>query len=283
MPTYTQYMKTLTADTGAGPSESIWANCPILEMTHDPGVGYHFFDDFVHGITDTVVTTAAYHAPYDMFAESGSTFLSVPDYPGGEMDFVAAGTANSNCTITLGTGAAFVISDTSSAARKLWFECRIRMNTIANDVSSIFVGMGQEGLTAADSVLTLTGGSTIDSAWGNSDLIGFWRGDDDGDGVNFGYGKNGQTAQEVKADIHTLVADAFVKLGFVYDPAAVADERITLYVNGTKQTTFVTATNIAASTFPDGEELTLVASIMNDDGSTTSSLGMDWWRAAQLR
>ena len=45
----------------------------------------------------------------------------------------------------------------------------------------------------------------------------------------------------------------------------------------------VTAANIAAATFPDGEELTMIALDKNDVGTTSQTLTMDWWRCYQLR
>ena len=73
MPTFTQYRD--PTDTTSGPSPIIWADCPTLEMMHDPGRGYHFFDDFLSGgLTPTITTTIA-SAPYTMFG--GATITGV--------------------------------------------------------------------------------------------------------------------------------------------------------------------------------------------------------------
>ena len=39
MPTYTQYKD--SSDTTRTPSPSIWADCPTLQMIHNPAEGYH--------------------------------------------------------------------------------------------------------------------------------------------------------------------------------------------------------------------------------------------------
>lgn len=268
---------------GRSLSPGLWRGFPKQneERIFGPRNAYFFYDDFLSGVSDATVTTAAYHAPYDLFAESGASFTGSTDVDGGAVQMVAGTTADANCIMNLGAGVLpFVISDGSSEDYLLCFEARIKISTIADDVSSFFVGLADA--RAADSIITTSQGSTIDSAWGNTDMIGYWRGDDDGDGLNFGYGATGQTAQQVLADAHTLVADTFVKVGFRYDPKAIAAERISLWVNGSKKSTYVTATNIAAATFPDDEEMTMVAAIMNDDGSTASTLSIDWWACGQV-
>jgi len=82
--------------------------------------------------------------------------------------------------------------------------------------------------------------------------------------------------------VATLVADTFIKLGFVYDPAAEPTKRIKVYVDGVEQSTYVTATDIATATFPDGEEMAPMAYVSAASASD-GILTMDWWRIAQLR
>jgi hypothetical protein len=53
-------------------------------------------------------------------------------------------------------------------------------------------------------------------------------------------------------------------------------------VDGAKQGTYVTGTQIAAATFPDAELMTPMIALKNahaDDFTAT----MDWWRVAQMR
>ena len=48
-----------------------------------------------------------------------------------------------------------------------------------------------------------------------------------------------------------------------------------------KESTYVTGTNIAADTFPDGEELALLLAT-KVGAAAESKFQMDWWRVAQL-
>jgi len=67
----------------------------------------------------------------------------------------------------------------------------------------------------------------------------------------------------------------------VYDPDEADAQKIKVYVNNVEQSTYVTATNIATATFPDGEPMAMVwASKVG--GAVTGTAEMDWWRAAQL-
>ena len=196
---------------------------------------------------------------------------------------VAGTTADADCTMQVGAGASFAISDTAADAKKLWFEARFKISTIADDVSSFFIGLAAAARCADKGVFQAGQGATVDSALADAAMIGFWRPDADGDGLSAAYHANGQTASEIISDAHTLVADTYVKAGFVYDPDFDAAQRIKFYINGTEQTTYITSTLIAAAAFPDAEAMSPVVGIMNDDGSTASTLTLDWWRCAQLR
>ena len=104
----------------------------------------------------------------------------------------------------------------------------------------------------------------------------------DGDAADFVYKAEGQSQTVALAAADVPVADTYAKLGFVYDPDAPAANRITIYVDGVRQSTYVTATNIAAITFPDAEPMAMV--MCAKTGETAAVLcQMDWWRCAQLR
>jgi hypothetical protein len=81
-----------------------------------------------------------------------------------------------------------------------------------------------------------------------------------------------------------LVADTYVKVGFVYDPSAVDDKKIKLFVDGVEQALGVTATQIATATFPDAEELAmLLATKTHTQDTTAHTVTMNRWACAQLR
>jgi hypothetical protein len=166
------------------------------------------------------------------------------------------------------------ISDAAGEKQKLWFEARWKLNTIT-DVG-IFVGLAAEADVAVNFLADNTGDLVA-----TADAIGFHVLTATPTAVGTTYQKGSATKQAVETGVHTLVADTYVKTGFIYDPSRDDDNQITFFVNGAPQTTKVTATNIATATFPDSVNLTLMATAKTGEG-TTKTVTMDWWRVAQL-
>jgi hypothetical protein len=138
------------------------------------------------------------------------------------------------------------------------------------------VGLASEGVTGNN--LMHDDGDDISDI----DFVGFFARDDDGDTVDFIYQKTGQAFVTTIDAADTLVAATWVKLGFFYDPDADTANRIKIFVNGAEQTTYVTGTNIAAATFPDGEHLSpLIAA--KQGTNVDQYFECDWIRVAQER
>lgn len=259
---------------GLGPSPAIWADCPVLDMLLDPNVGYHFWDDFLDAIQDP--TTAKIYGKYLCLDTGDSTITATANVLGGAVALLTT-TDNEDVGIRLGTGSPFVISD--STPRKLWFECRVKKNAITDALGGFFVGLTDETALAANFI------ADAGNDFADNDLIGFWNDETDdsvGSHVHFVYQITGQAFVTKIDTVATLTADTFVKLGFVYDPDAPEAKRIKVFVNGAEQSTYVTGTNIATNTFPDGEEMAPMAYVSSASASDTI-LTMDWWRCAQLR
>ena len=116
----------------------------------------------------------------------------------------------------------------------------------------------------------------------NKAFIGFSILADDGNSMDFCYQGYSQTRNDLIADLHVPVADTFVKLGFIYNPDANTSKRIKVYVNNVEQSTYVTATQIAAATFPDAEALTFVLATKGIAGSVAIETAIDWWTLGQV-
>ena len=273
-----------TSDTNRGPSPSIWGNCPWMEIeaqVAQGGGGYTFWDDFVNHPSMAAGDTGKYGLYFDSGCLANQAAAA-----GGVVALAQDGTDNDEIWLQAGGGhgSPFVISDTAGSDKKLWFEARIKTSTIVDDVVALFVGLAEEGLTAVETKIDNTG------AFADKDHIGFdsvhRNSGTAGTNalVNVAYRLTGATANTLITTAHTLVADTYVKLGFVYDPDAVAAKRIGFYVNGTEQTTYVTATQIATSSgvaFPDGQTMTPTVGCKAGEG-TASTVSLDWWRVAQL-
>lgn len=289
MPTFLQYAKDrLTEDTSPGPSPQIWSGAPVLESIGNPGVGIYHHDDFVNcdalagAGTDQSgvwVSNGAYFAFIDGSTGATKGFVrGATNVFGGAVEIAAEITDNLAAVLTQSdnTGNAWLISDTSGSDHKMWFESRIKVSSIANSQAGFFLGLTQEGLGSTTGVITDAG------AIADIDCLGFHRLEGDGDMLDIVYGKNGGTQTTVLADAVTLVADTFIKVGWIYDPLASSDKRIRFFYNGKEITTYVTSTNIASANFPDGEELVFTAAV-KQASTTAHTLTIDWIRILQLR
>lgn len=165
------------------------------------------------------------------------------------------------------------ISDTAGSDKLTIFEARVRVGQVANNGGAFFLGLAEEGLAAADTKADDTG------VMASKDFIGFNTIHSDGDLLSINYRKAGADQQSVGSG-SALTASTWTKLGFVYDPKEVASKRIKFFIDNVEQSDYVTGDNIAASTFPDGEELVFLAGIKNG-GAAASTLDIDWWQFFQ--
>jgi hypothetical protein len=226
---------------------------------------------------------------YTCYIDTSDTIVNLADESGGVVALNT--TAADNDEVWMHTGDATSVfgamSDTAGSDFLTAFECRVKVSSIADNVASIFCGLAEEGTAVQNTKVDTTG------VLASKDYIGFdtvhVNGGTAGTNalVNFVYRLAGQTAVTKIASVHTLVADDFVKLGFLYDPDASTDKRIKVFVNNVEQTTYVTSTNISTATgsaFPDGEEMGALFGIKSgSDGSTAAAeLALDWWAYAQL-
>jgi hypothetical protein len=269
------YCGGLTENTSRGPSPMLWKDCPWDQIIRDGSKGIAFFDDFVDSFQDP--TTAKIYGKYACL-DTGDSTITATNVAGGGVQLLVT-TDNEDVGIRLGTGSPFVISDTAAAAKKLWFECRVKKSSIANtSAGGVFIGLANEDALAANFIADAA------ADFADNDYLGFWFPEADGDDVGLVYGITGQapTTPTGLDSLDVIVADTYVKLGFFYDPDAAAAKRIKLYVNGLEYTTGVSATNIATATFPDGEEMNLMFYASAGNGGDDFTATMDWWRIAQL-
>lgn len=239
-------------------------------------------DDFVslHGALSG--TAGEYYGEaggYKSYQDSGCTIAQADDAKGGVAKLSFDGTG-ANDEIWLqscgGAGVLGAISDTAADAHLTAFECRVKFSAITDDTLCAFIGLAEEGLIAADTKVDTTG------VLASKDLIGFDVVAADGDALNFVYRKADQDLQTKISGVQALAADTWYKLGFLYDPNPPTPDskRIRVFVDNTEQSTYVTATDIAAATFPDGEELSFLVGGKQVPESA-ANIQVDWWAFAQ--
>ena len=273
------FQRNLSADTTRKYSPAIWHDCPVDSILSDRSQAAYHEDDFLNFSDLSIDAQAADHPHshgYGSYIDTGVTFTQLP-LAGGVLEIAGNDADNDEGILTTGgnTGTLAVLSDVSSTrSGPLWFECRIKKASIADNALAFFVGLSEEGLAAANTLIDDTGEIA------SKDMIGFRVLHDNGEELDFVYRKAGQAVQEI-ANISTLVADTYIKLGFKFDPRQPIESRIRIFVNNVEYTTKITHANMIAATFPDAEELALLLST-KVGAAAESKFQIDWWRVAQM-
>lgn len=262
----TQYSGSTIADTSRGPSSAIWADFPSLEIAAGLKDGFQIYDDFAHGPRVAAGAEAAY-GNYRGFASTGGLVADGGEIAG-VLDLSSDGDDEGASFRT--PVAPFQISRTHG---KLHFECRVKTSTIADTKHGVLVGL------MADAALTATLPITAGGALADVNFVGFHRLEGDGDMFDVVYKADGVTAVTLQADAVTIVADTYVKLGFVFNPR---DYSITFYRNGVKLGTTYTVPVAAGTDFPNDVRLGLVIAVLNATATSPGSTKIDWWRCGQL-
>lgn len=253
-------------DASRGPSQSIWSDCPILEILNGVVDGVYLFDEFENGPRVAAGAEAAY-GRYRGFADTGG-LVADGDEVGGTLNLSSDGDNEGASFRT--SCAAFQIK---RGLGKFWFEARVKSSTIADTKHGIFVGL------MADNALTAIVPITAAGAIADVNIVGFHRLEGDGDYFDTIYKADGVTQVTVQADAAVIVADTYVKLGIVFDPAT---NVLSFYRNGVKLATSYTVVAATGTDFPNDVRLGLVMAVLNATASTPGSSEIDWWRAAQL-
>ena len=249
-----------------GLSYNLWRNFPVAQvlMLRDLNAGVGVYPNLAS--FDSSVDAAAATVRYGsdgarIYVDASSTIKQLTKAQGGQAGGIRIfNTAdNEEAWIQWGgdAGSPFCISDLAAEAAELVFEMAFRTDTITDSKAGFFLGLMEEGCAAANTI-------TDAGALADKDYIGFHRLEGDGDTLELAYKKNGQTAQTVKTDWKTIAVNTWYHVGFRYNPI---NKTVRAYF-GTgdratrmraDDTNIITAANIEANTFPDGEGLAPIA------------------------
>lgn len=254
------------------PSPAIWDPNEWLGVLSGAIDGICYHDDF-HAFNGTVATNVGtYSGGWYSFEDSGGSITGLATTTGGVIRVATDNSDNDDMILALGnvTGANFKIA--SSGGKKLCMEARIRLQETAS--RNFIFALGEEGLAVTDGLCTDSDALT------SKDFIGFHSLAGDATAIDTFYRKASQSAVTVQDDVHTITADAWVKLGLLFDPNH-PSKAIRFYVDGVEQSSYVAHSALDDSTFPDGEELIPYFNIKN--GTTTiTRVDLDWFRILQL-
>ena len=277
MSNYVRY----TGENNRGPSPIIFGD--LAKCYHDQWVGkcVVVYDDFA---SLGVLASAGASGPPYSYQDSGVTIQGETDLPNlgsagalGELRIVHDGTDHDEAHFQLGSGSVFRLETTAANAGKVMFECRIRKSTIADSGLAFFAGLGTANV-ASGYLVDTSGALAADKGY-----IGFRNLHDDGDHVDTIFQEISQTQVEVLANAATMVADTFMKLGFIYDPSFPDDKKIKFFVDGVDTGTYVTKTQMDAVTFPQATSGLVPMFLTQIETGTAFEAGVDWICAVQYQ
>lgn len=258
------------ADNSRGPSNAIWADCPVLDIIDGSVDGVFLFDDFLNGprvAAGAENQYAGYGGGYRGFADTGGSAAEGGEIGGtivlssdGDNEGASFRTACTPFQIARGQG-------------KFWFEARIKTSDISDTKHGIFVGL------MADNVLTATSPITALGAIADVNIVGFHRLEGDGDFMDTVYKADGVAQVTLQADAVSLTANTYVKVGMVFNPT---NNELWFYRNGVKLATIYSLPAGLGTDFPNDVRLGLVIAVLNATASSPGNAEIDWWRACQL-
>lgn len=259
-------------------SQAIWADLPD-ELFTDPNAGIYRLEDFHNfGQSYPVANNIGFYVgragPYKSFEDTSAAIAQDPTRRG-TLKMTLPATDNKEAWLQSNSGVGNLGAITSgSSGRKTWFEASgVEFSQIVTQ--NFRVGLAEEGLAVENVVAD-------DGTQPDKDFVGFSIDEDASATLNFTYSKAGQTAQIPIATLQTIVADTAYNLGFVFDPTDPnVSRRLRVFLNGAEQTTYVTATQIAAATFPSGEELAFLIG-GKTSGAAAKTFYCTGWRFAQV-
>ena len=233
--------------------------------------GYFLYEDFRNFSATTAVSTNVGRYSGDAgawytFEDTGASVSQIATNEHGVISLTTDADDNQEVDLVScgNTGVLGMISDTAGSAKFQICEFRFAVPQIVTQ--NLFLGMAEEGLAVTDGIIDDSGDHT------SKDMIGFSVNEDAASTLVFSYRKAGASEVFPITSLQTLVADTFYNVCWVHDPDAPPSKRISIYVNNEEQSTYVTATNVATSTFPDGEEMAIYAAVKNVTDITTLRL-----------
>ena len=167
-----------------------------------------------------------------------------------------------------------ILDDVCALDKKTAFEIRLKRSSVSAGAGSLFAGFANDGAYSA------TAGPLGDST--THDLVVEGVGieiDADADPDAASLAICGSDNSKLTKGSQAIVADTFIRLGFVFDPSNGAF----FYVDGVKQSDFHISANITDSTKAPASSslMDLVVSIKSDAASSGNTSDIDWIAFAQ--
>jgi hypothetical protein len=266
----------------------LWDGFDPQAMLRDRSLGWYDEDDFVNppnipANTAITATLSRYKA-----LTTNNTGCQIVDagIQGGAVSLENAATAGDNDESYLQAGRAHVLATAPEDdtwpyhhVQRVRFECRFALNSVADNVNAIFIGLGGQAL--ATGALADNTGALVSTFHG----IGAQILHADGNSINVVHQENGSALQTTISGMAAPVAETWYRFGMDFNPTANnKNEIVTFYWNGVKQSTYLTEANVAAATFPkstDSVQILVGPTFLHKAGSdAVGKLILSGWRCA---
>ncbi len=303
----------LSANTLRGRSGAVWSSCPSNEFRADPSKGQILEEDFLLAGNATMSSALAGSVGrWSMYGYAGAQ-VNDAQKEGGVITLSSDGDQEGLALLSSAGSYRFVTTSSLALNQKMWFEAKVSRSDIATAKGEFFVGCMKptlsSGLPAAAQPITVTDDTLMTAG----DLFGFHccsstgvRGGMTEVAVAFclasgtvNYPTN-LTTLLASTGQSVLAANAFVRLGWIFDPdapvrrvtAATARQTvgtmrkalIRFYVNGLEHPTFLTYEDVqnatATQAFPTAFMSPCIAH-MNTTGSSPATTSIDFLDIAQ--
>ena len=239
------------ANSGRGLSYSLWAKQP--RDFQDFNVGFGFKDDFKSfglsesgGAADGSDVTVA--SDWLLTNATAGTAALDPAAKGGVLKLDSASSTNNQGAQIQYGGSVAAASFVPSANAKIYYETRIKLTDIGSTTVQFFAGLA---IVEAEVIAS--------AANATANHIGY-------EAINttaLGIHSEKAGSRSSTASAHTIVADTYVKIGFVVDGLS----KVTPYVNGEAKTAITTNVPIVGLT---------PTFVCRSSGTTDPILHIDW-------
>lgn len=256
------------------PTPAIWKDFEWALTNGRPGEGFVHHEDFAVGPAFADNTTGVWtgNLPWRYFTSDSSGVATFSTADSESAIVVTSDGDNEGFVLSM---AAAPLRITSGSGRKVAFEARVKSSTITDTKHGFFLGLFEPLVPTASSHIQASG------AMADENFIGFHRLEGDGDKLDVVWKADTVTQQTaIGADAITLVADTYVKVGFVFDGATT----IRFYYNETDlgSSVRIGETQLEASAFPSDINLSMAFALINATATTPGSSTLDWMRCGMM-
>jgi hypothetical protein len=244
-------------------SPAVWGAAPWEDVVLGRVRGTAIFEDFKGNYAlaaNQAVTALGDHLAGFTDGTAGSTITQLTTDPNGVLR-LSTTTDNEDIGICIGNASNVAAQFKFSSDTKLYMEARIRVANITDSKAGLFIGFGEEALASNAGIIS-TGDALADK-----DLVGFFKVSADGDALDVVHNTaSGGGVTTAGADACTLAAATWTNVA-IYSDGTTAY----FYQDGV----LVDSVLLAATNFPDGEEVAFYFVTMNTGGDDWTA-DIDW-------